>query len=417
MKKNILRILIALALVICTVTVMSSCSLFDFESLFDEYLNDDVWGPEDGFKDPVLPDDNSSGGSVVLPDDELTFYPSDNTDGNLATPLNRTLLSSVIVSSYYKSSPSYGSGVIYKLDKENGDAYIITNMHVVYNADDGICQDIVIYLYGMELQRYAVSATFVGGSVTYDIAVLKVEDSEVIKNSSATQVIVGNSDNVNVFDKVYVVGNPEAEGIAASTGIISTVSEYLDVIGAADELIELRVMRVDAAINLGNSGGGTFNENGELIGIVCAKKVGSEIDNMGYAIPSILAVNIADNIIDNCDGKENNQLLRVLLGIEITAKTMGIIIDPETGDIDKVSLVEISNVVSTSVLLGKLQAGDIITSLKVNDSEIKPTQIHNIIDHMMTARLGDTVTTTVTRGDETLTFTITVTEDIITAVK
>ena len=176
-------------------------------------------------------------------------------------------------------------------------------------------------------------------------------------------------------------------------------------------------MRIDAAVNSGNSGGGLYNEDGKLIGIVCAKRVGSDVDDMGYAIPSNLVKALVNNILDNCDGVTNLQIMRPLLGIEITAKTMGIVVDPETGDIKKASVVEISNVFDTCPLKDKLQIGDVITSVSVNGVSITPTQIYHVTDHMMNGRVGDTVITTVQRGEETLSFELVISESIISLVK
>ncbi len=426
-NKSILRAIIALMLVISSVFVMSSCMFFDIESFLEDYFNDDSQKPDDGFRPPFLPDygdDDPTNPSPENPtpnpddDDDLTYYPSEGSgSSDDASPLNKTLLSTVIVFSEFEENPSSGAGVFYKLDKENGNAYIITNYHVVFDADEGLCNKITVYLFGMELEKYSVSATCIGGSVTYDIAVLKVENSEIIKNSTAVEAKVGDSDNINVFDTVYAVGNPKAEGIAANKGIISVVSEYLTLTGADNTEVELRVIRIDAAVNSGNSGGGLYNEEGELIGIVCAKRVGSDVDDMGYAIPSNLVKALADNILDNCDGVTNLQIKRPLLGIEITAKTMGVIVDPETGDIKRASVVEISNVFDTCPLKDQLQIGDVITSVSVNGVSITPTQIYHVTDHMMNGRVGDTVITTVQRGEETLSFELVITNNIISLVK
>lgn len=79
---------------------------------------------------------------------------------------------------------------------------------------------------------------------------------------------------MTVGDSVIAIGNPNAGGIAVTQGILSMESEYITMT-AADNVstVQIRVMRVDAAINGGNSGGGLFNDSGELIGIVNAKVV------------------------------------------------------------------------------------------------------------------------------------------------
>lgn len=417
-KKNLIRAAALILTVIMLTVSMSSCMLFDYEFDFDSFFGDELdTFPDDG-KEPQLPDILRPNGGTTPPqeNEDVDFYPSTG-DASNATGLSRTLLSTVIVASKMGNSYSYGAGVVYKLNKEKGDAYIITNYHVLFDADSGLSDEITLFAYGMELSQYSIPAMFVGGSVTYDIAVLKVSNNEIVRNSHLCEIILGDSESVDVFDTVYTVGNPEAQGIAACQGIISVVSEYIDIKGADESMIELRVMRIDAAVNSGNSGGGLYDADGKLIGIVCAKRVGSDVDDIGYAIPSVLAINLADNIIDNCNGINNTQVKRVLLGIEITSKITGLTIDPETGDIDRVSIVEINQVFETSPLLGMLQAGDRITSVSINGKAITPTQIYHVTDYMMTARVGDVVITTVERDGETLSFTITVAENNISLVK
>ena len=70
-----------------------------------------------------------------------------------------------------KDYSSEGSGVIYQMDKSEGNAFIITNYHVVYdassNTENGISKDISVYLYGSEIEEKAIEATYVGGSLYY----------------------------------------------------------------------------------------------------------------------------------------------------------------------------------------------------------------------------------------------------------
>ena len=76
--------------------------------------------------------------------------------------------------------------------------------------------------------------------------------------------------------------------------------------------LSLRVMRTDAAVNSGNSGGGLFDDSGRLIGIVNAKSSNTSDDNIGYAIPSNVATAIADNAIYYSDGT----IKRCMLGMK-----------------------------------------------------------------------------------------------------
>ncbi|MDD4275885.1 MAG: trypsin-like peptidase domain-containing protein, partial [Clostridia bacterium] len=218
-----------------------------------------------------------------------------------------------------ETETSAGAGVILSDDKASGTAYIITNYHVVYyaDADSEISESISIYLYGMEYEEYKISAIYIGGSLTYDIAVLKIENSTIYTNSDSCATKLENSNNVFAGDTAIAIGNPEAEGISATQGIISVDSEYISMTGA-DDITEVtfRVMRIDTAVNSGNSGGGLFNEDGELIGIVNAKTIEDTIENIAYAIPSNIAIYAANNIIRN-SSTENTSILRCMLGVTL----------------------------------------------------------------------------------------------------
>lgn len=186
---------------------------------------------------------------------------------SISDAVNKSILSVVSVNAYFTKSVSYdifgrptnkteeygsaGSGVIFKEDKESGTAYIVTNYHVVYdvNADSVISKDIRIYLYGMELSKYAITATYVGGSMTYDIAVLKIENSEIYKSSNAKACTIGASGDMTVGDTVIAIGNPEAEGIAVTSGILSLENEYITMTAADGKTQQqFRVMGVTVEI-------------------------------------------------------------------------------------------------------------------------------------------------------------------------
>ena len=323
--------------------------------------------------------------------------------------------------SYGRTTTSVGSGVIYRLDKTNGNAYIITNYHVVYNnnatSKGGISDDISLYLYGMELNTYKIKASYVGGSLTQDLAVLKVEGSEVLKKSAARAADLGDSDKLAVLDSVIVVGNPEGYGLSATKGVVSVESESLAMTGAdAQTELNLRVIRVDAAVNEGNSGGGLFDENGDLVGIVNAKRTGSEVDNIGYAIPISYAKNFAENIIYYCNGDTVTSPSKCLMGVTITAKVLGLRVDETTGKLYKVEAVEVDSLTAGSIAEGKLTAGDRITSITVGNTTKEVSRMHHIIDLVITAKVGDTITLEITRNGSPLTVSFTVTESAIAVV-
>lgn len=313
-----------------------------------------------------------------------------------------------------------GSGVIYKLDRDTGSAFIITNYHVVYDkssdAKDGISENIQVFLYGGEEEGYAIPAEYVGGSLYYDIAVLYVENCAALKNSAHNAPVIADSENVAVGTTAIAIGNPEGYGISASLGIVSVNSEYI-AMTAADgaSTVSFRVMRVDTAVNSGNSGGGLYNDRGELIGIVNAKIVDSTVENIGYAIPSNVASAVADNIIDNCFGKDSKSVMRAVLGVTLTSSDSIAVIDGELGMIKVKETVSVAEVVAGSVADGKLMVGDVLKSATLGDATVEITRRHHVIDLMLDARVGDVVKLSVVRDGKEMTVEITVTEAAIIA--
>ena len=313
-----------------------------------------------------------------------------------------------------------GSGVIYKLDKDRGDAYIITNYHVIYynnsSTKNNVSDDITVFLYGQEYQKYAIAATYIGGSQNYDIAVLKVTGSSVLKASQARAADIADSDAVSVLETAIAVGNPEAEGLSVTVGHVNVDSENITMTSVDEtKQLSMRVMRVDAAVNEGNSGGGLYNNSGELIGIVNAKINTSSVENIAYAIPSNIATAIADNIIYYCDGTEKESVYRCILGITVTASESRAVYNTEDGTVHIVESVIVSDVTGGGLADGKLQKEDVLKSVTIEGKTYEISRTFHVVDRMLTARVGDTVTFTVLRGGEEVSVTMTITESTLTA--
>ena len=308
-------------------------------------------------------------------------------------------------STYYTT----GSGVIYKLEND-GSAFIITNYHVVYdsssNTKNKISDKIYVYLYGLESDAYAISAGYVGGSANYDIAVLGVEKSEVLAaalaSGAAAAVTVGNSDDIMPGETTIAVGNPSATdlaGLSVTKGIVSVSSEYITMNAAnGSGEVDFRVIRTDAPVNSGNSGGGMYNERGELIGIVNAKISNTNIENIGYAIPSNVARAIADNVIDYCYGKDCESVMRGLLGITLKTVALSTAYNTETGSIVRTETVAISQVSAGGLADGILKANDVVKSITVGDRTVKIERSYQLIDAMLDVRVGDKVTIVIERS-------------------
>ena len=346
-------------------------------------------------------------------------------DSSLYAAISKGMRSTVsVISTFNASSEPYssgGAGVIYKLDRESKTAFIITNYHVVYDSKsdtaNGISDDISIYLYGSEYKDMAISATYVGGSMSYDIAVLYVENSDLLFSSMTDEVALGDSDKVCLGDTAIAIGNPEAQGLSATAGIINVDSEYITMTGADNATtITMRVMRTDAAVNHGNSGGGLYNSKGELIGIVNAKEVSADIDNIGYAIPVNLAVAVADNIIRNCFGTDCESVRRATVGIGVTVQNSRGVYDPETGKISIVETVAVTSVREGALADGKFEVDDVFVRVILDGKSYSVTRRHHLIDLILMADVGDTVEYVVLRGGAETSVYITITEESVKSV-
>lgn len=350
--------------------------------------------------------------------------------------INRSLMSgcSILTRFSYNTGARYkvymGSGVFLWVDKAAGDAYVVTNCHVIYDdtSRETFAADVRLYLYGQDVsginyvydtsgnitgdEYYAIPATVVAASVTYDIALLKVSGSSVVKNNDILTASFCASDDVHVGEFVYAVGNASGEGVSAAQGIISKDSEYID-LNLSDRnqsaSKSYRVIRTTAAINHGNSGGGLFNSSGELVAIVNSKDDDSDIDNMGYALPASnvkrLLKLMYDNYADN-GGKmlPNGGIKRPMLNIETSITDSYAVYDNETGLAEIYERVEISDITGAPAK-NNLKIGDEITGVKIigSDGKVKEdkkvTRRHHIADVMLSARQNDTVIVTVKRTD------------------
>ena len=218
--------------------------------------------------------------------------------------------------SFFSSSmASRGSGIILEVNKDTGDAYILTNFHVVCNT--GSLKAFNYHWVMLWDSIKPIPATYVGGSYNYDIAVLKIEGSQEIKNSACASATIAESSKVAIGEEVVAIGNSMARNLRITTGVVAVEEELM-----GNSSYSMYISH-SADVNSGNSGGGLFNANGELIGLVNAKfmDVNSStgdliykevIHGMNYAIPSEIAVSIGKNIIRN-----NGVLLKPVIGLSL----------------------------------------------------------------------------------------------------
>ena len=171
-----------------------------------------------------------------------------------------------------------GSGVII-----SSDGYILTCAHVVSGASQ-----ITVTIGDTDY-----TATVVGKDDTSDVAVLKIEATGL------TPATVGDSDSLSVGDSVLAVGNPLGQlGGTVTSGIVSALNRSVTIRGTSSTNT-MSLIQMDASVSPGNSGGGLFNMNGELIGLVNAKSSSSDAEGLGFAIPINDAIQVAQDLLEN----------------------------------------------------------------------------------------------------------------------
>ncbi len=261
-----------------------------------------------------------------------------------------------------------GSGVVYR-----DDGYLITNHHVVADAEDIF----VIFADGV-----GYPAELVGSDPLTDIAVLSTTrpDLAPIRLGAASDLVIG--------ERAVAVGNPLGllGGPSVTTGILSATGRSL-VIEADTQLYGL--LQTDAPITRGSSGGALLDQEAKLIGITTAigvSDVGAE--GLGFAVPVDLAVSVAEDLIN--DGivrhalmgitgtttTENRQDATVPLGVGVNTLSPDSAYERAGGELDDV--------------IFELQ-GDPVTS------------IQQLIARLRMFRAGDTVEVKALRGDRELT--------------
>ena len=265
---------------------------------------------------------------------------------------------------------SAGSGFV--LTK---DGYIVTNYHVVKDADT-----VKVTMYNGD----EYNAKYVGGDEDYDIAVIKVEAADL------QPVTLGNSDNLNVGDHVLAVGNPLGElTFSMSGGMVSCVNRAINVDGTPFNMIQ-----TDASINPGNSGGPLFNQYGEVVGIVSAKysSYSSEsVEGLGFAIPINDVIAMIQDIMTN--GYVTNKPYLGITGGTMTSQMAAQYRYDVTEGVFVYSVEE-----GSAAAQAGLKMGDVI--LKVDDTEIESMEDLTAVKKQYSA--GDTVSLTIYReGQET----------------
>ena len=260
-----------------------------------------------------------------------------------------------------------GSGVIVSKD-----GYIITNYHVIEGASN-----ITVTLRDQtEYTDVQVVGTYAAG----DIALLKISPKGTL-----TAATLGDSDKISVGDYAVVIGNPLGQlGGSVTDGIVSALDREVTI---DDETYNL--LQTNAEISPGNSGGGLFNGNGELIGIVNAKSSSDSVEGIGFAIPVNDVVDVTSDLKQYGYVKGQVDLGMSLTDVNSTAQ-LWMYGANQTG-------VYVTSVNSGSnAAKAGFKVGDIITA--VNSTEVKSTS--ELKAAIKKLSVGDKVTFTVYRSGQ-----------------
>ena len=274
---------------------------------------------------------------------------------------------------------SEGSGVIYK--KNENDAYIVTNTHVINGASK---VDIRL------ADGTKVPGEIIGSDTFSDIAVVKISSEKV-----TTVAEFGDSSQLNVGETAIAIGSPLGSEYAntVTQGIISSLNRNVSLKSEDGQAISTKAIQTDTAINPGNSGGPLVNIQGQVIGITSSKIAsngGTSVEGLGFAIPS----NDVQNIIKQLES--DGKVTRPALGIQmVNLSNVG------ASDLRKLNIpsgltsgVVVRSVQNNMPANGHLQKYDVIT--KVDDKEIaSSTDLqHALYNHA----IGDTIKVTYYRN-------------------
>lgn len=267
----------------------------------------------------------------------------------------------VVNNSFYGQYVTEGAGSGVVISK---DGYIVTNNHVISGASNIT----VRFTNGDEYK-----AKLIGTDAQTDIAVVKVEAENLVP------AVFGDSSKLVIGELTVAIGNPLGElGGTVTDGIISALDREITVEGETMVLLQ-----TNAAVSPGNSGGGLFNANGELIGVVNAKSSGSSVEGLGFAIPANTAKTIIKDLMEK--------------GYVTGRPSIGITIIEVTTDYQRY-MYGVSNygVYIQKAINEEFKAGDRIIAIDGN-SVTTSSDIKSIITGH---KVGDKVTVTVSRKNK-----------------
>ncbi len=313
------------------------------------------------------------------------------------------------------TSYSAGSGVIISKEVINSKTYyyVVTCHHVIDEMRVFWAKDI----YGNQY----TTLSLIGGDPESDIAVMRFCLEDETNNVSEDKLSVAklrmpndeNKDYLKVGESVYAIGNPLGTlGGTVTQGIISSTNREVVVEGKKMTLIQ-----TDCAINGGNSGGGLFDVQGNLVGIVNAGYSG-DVEGLNFAIPSDIAVDIATKLIETYkEGDydygyvENRGRVMIQSATNLSGNYEMAVIDySPTPFVSSSYAVLVYSIKTNSIYYLKFKVNDIIESVKINDGEFQKVSSTSALLNVLNAysfKKDDAITFKVLRNNASLDVTVT----------
>lgn len=264
-----------------------------------------------------------------------------------------------------------GSGVI--IDQDSKQFFIVTNYHVVSDATDVV----------VELAKdQIVDSKLIGYDETTDLAVISIQKSDVNSDliGDLRPIVIGDSSKLQIGEVAIAIGNPLGYSNTVTSGIVSAVDRQVS------EDTDLTYIQTDAAINPGNSGGALVNSKGELIGINSAKIAETDVEGIGFAIPSDKVMEIAQELMDK------GYVSRPFIGIG------GVDVDENSAKLYNIPMGVLVKYVYEGSPAEKagLQVTDLIVGM--NDQNIY--NMEDLTTQLATYKVGDTVKLKIVRNEK-----------------
>ena len=340
---------------------LSSCTLFESED------------SNDNKQPPII---SNVAQTITLTQSEIEHIPS-----TVEEAVALVYDSVVIINASSISGAGSGSGVM--IAESEKYTYIITCHHVIEGATNF---EVILS------DNSSYEGILIGGDNQTDIAVIAIE-----KTGLTLATFIDDSHNVGLASTVIAIGNPLGTlGGSVTVGVVSSTNRLIEMSdGTSKDLIQ-----TDAAINSGNSGGGLFNINGQLIGIVNAKYSATGVEGLGFAIPANTAKSIALGLMEKgyVEGRYN-------LGVTFSDgyyKTGGFF-----GTTYKV--VYVSSIDKNGSCYGLLELEDILVGVRVDykdenkqdDALTAFSEAQDVINFFngLELTIGDTIVYTIKRGN------------------